>query len=429
MGTTRPGIVVIGLDGVSFGLLRDLCDQGTMPRCAEFLRTASFSPMQSSIPEISSVAWSSVLTGRNPGEHGIFGFLELRPDYSFRFPQLPDLRAEPIWKTLNRRGLRTAILNVPSTYPAQRLDGALVSGFVAIDLEKAVWPASLVPDLRRMDYRIDVAAELAQEDMDAFLKDLHAVLGSRMRLFRRLWEHERWGLFMFVFTGTDRLHHFLYEAYLDPSHPRHQAFLDYYRAVDKGIAEVLDAVEEECPVILLSDHGFGRLDREIYTNNVLKELGFLRYENEPPKSFADLSGETKAFALDPARIYIHRKGRYLRGGVDPGDAATVREEVLAALKEVRIDGVSPVGRIWRREEIYSGPHADEGPDLVVVGSEGCDWKARPAAVGLSGRGLFTGRHTQDDAFLAVKGHRAPVPSAPTVCDVKSILMGLLEERP
>lgn len=417
--------VLIGLDGVPFGLIRDLCNRGVMPNCARLLPTGSFLPMASSIPDVSSVAWSSVLTGANPGEHGIFGFMELDADYSFRFPQLRDLRAAPIWDTLNKRGMKAAILNVPSTYPARRLDGVLVSGFVAIDLDKAVWPGSLVPELRRTDYRIDVDSDLGHGDMCAFLKDLRATLDSRMRLFRHVWGMEDWGLFMFVFTGTDRLHHFLYGAWEDKGHPRHQAFLDYYAAVDRGIGEIVANVKDDDLLIIHSDHGFGRLDREIYTNNVLKEFGFLSYTSTPPKSYADLSSETKAFALDPARIYVHRKGRYVRGCVEAADVPRVVDDVVAALTKVKIDGVAPVGRICRNEEIFSGPEAERGPDLVILGSDGCDWKARPSASGLSGRGIFTGRHTHPDAFLFVRGDQAALPSSPTVCDVKPILMAHL----
>ena len=110
------------------------------------LDDARLAPLRSSVPEISSVAWTSFFTGANPGRHGIFGFTDLGPGYRLRFPSLRDVRVPPLWEEWNARGLRTAILNVPATYPApDRIDGALVSGFVRRSVLIAAVNAGLAP--------------------------------------------------------------------------------------------------------------------------------------------------------------------------------------------------------------------------------------------------------------------------------------------
>ncbi|GAJ07785.1 unnamed protein product, partial [marine sediment metagenome] len=72
--------IIIGLDGVPFGMIKDFAETGVMPNTAELISQGIFKKMNSSIPEVSSVAWSSIITGQNPGQHGIFGFTDLAPD-------------------------------------------------------------------------------------------------------------------------------------------------------------------------------------------------------------------------------------------------------------------------------------------------------------------------------------------------------------
>ena len=126
--------------------------------------------MCSSIPEISSVAWPSIITGVNPAEHGIFGFVDMIPDsYKFRFPNFKDLKAQPFW---NLCAGQSVIVNVPSTYPVRPMNGVHISGFVSIDFEKSVHPQSLLLELRKMDYRLDVDAQKAHTALDEFLEDV-----------------------------------------------------------------------------------------------------------------------------------------------------------------------------------------------------------------------------------------------------------------
>jgi predicted AlkP superfamily phosphohydrolase/phosphomutase len=146
--------------------------------------------MNASVPDVSSVSWTSFSTGVNPGEHGIYGFTELEPEnYSLYFPNSRDVKAPPFWEILGKtnRGtstlsekylakvsspLRSVIFNLPHTYPASPMNGVLVSGFVAIDLKKAVYPEPVFHTLRSMNYVIDVDAEKAREDKGTFLKEI-----------------------------------------------------------------------------------------------------------------------------------------------------------------------------------------------------------------------------------------------------------------
>src|SRR5262249_38890460 len=142
-------VAVIGLDGVGLGLVRDLTARGLMPNLAALAQSGTIAPMRSSIPTISSVSWTNFMTGRNPGKHGIYGFTEVKPGtLTTFFPNFGNVRCDTLWDVAGRAGKRAIVMNIPNTYPARALNGLLVSGFVAVNLERAVYPSTLLPQLK-----------------------------------------------------------------------------------------------------------------------------------------------------------------------------------------------------------------------------------------------------------------------------------------
>lgn len=403
-------VFVIGLDGVPEEMLRALCEAGVMPRCAAAIEAGRLARISSTYPPLSSVAWSTVLTGAGPGAHGIFGFVECDPyTYRYTFPLAGDLKAPALWEVLGRAGKRAAFLNVPATYPAPAVNGVLVSGFVAPSLGDAVWPRALLPELEARGYAVDADARLGHTDKGALLDDLARVLDHRRWLIRRVWRDGPWDLFMVVFTGTDRALHFLFDAAEDAAHPLHERVRAYFGMVDAAAGEVLDLVEDGDLLVMLSDHGFGPLRREIRTNDVLAALGFLSFGAEAPADLTTMTAESRAFALDPGRVYLHTRDRFPRARARRSDG--LLEEVAAGIERYcAAHGVA--GTVLRGRDIYAGPCAGAAPDLLVMGKDGDDWKGRVGAAPAAGTGAFTGCHTFDNAFLLVRSPRAIAPSAP-----------------
>jgi predicted AlkP superfamily phosphohydrolase/phosphomutase len=141
-------VCVIGLDGVPFSLLLDLAKKGIMSAMGRIIDSGHLHRMKASLPEISAVSWTDFMTGVNPGTHGIFGFTDLKPgSYDLRFPNFLNVKAPTIWDTLSEKGKKCIIINQPSTYPARKINGVLISGFVAIELAKAVYPLSYQAEL------------------------------------------------------------------------------------------------------------------------------------------------------------------------------------------------------------------------------------------------------------------------------------------
>ncbi|MEW6095977.1 MAG: alkaline phosphatase family protein [bacterium] len=415
-------VIIIGLDGIPFELVKALSETEVMPNTKEIISQGILKRMESSIPEISSVAWSSIITGKNPAEHGIFGFTELHPNsYELRFPNFNDLKSSPFWDLIEGKSI---IINVPATYPVKEINGVLISGFVSIDLEKSVYPKFLIPKLQELEYRLDVDSMKAHESLGLFLEDLDKTLKARIQTYRYLWRYTDWQVFMLVFTGTDRLMHFLWQAYENSSNPYHRDFLDHLHKIDEVIGEIAIELSDEDLLIILSDHGFERLDKEVYVNYPLKSEGFLKLKKSSSQSFlSKIDYSTKAFALDPGRIYINLKGKYPNGSVSLEDREKVIRDLEELFNSLEIENNKVIKGIYRKEQIYSGTFMDKAPDLVLVADCGFNLKGKlDDNTNLFDKGIFEGKHTKDNAFLLIRNQRCEIPDSPKVFDVANIIL-------
>jgi predicted AlkP superfamily phosphohydrolase/phosphomutase len=305
----------------------------------------------------------------------------------------------------------------------------LIAGFVALDLRRAVYPASLLPVLNEMGYRIDVDANKAHQSIDLFLKDLDRTLQARISAYRYFWDKEDWQTFMLVFTGADRLAHFLWHSYEDKQHKYHAAFLNHLHQIDGVIGEINSKLNETDSLLMLSDHGFERLEYDVQINFFLSQEGFLRFKRTPPQSLADIAQGTTAFALEPARIYLNLEGKYPRGSVKPENREGILNRLETGLKSLEVNGRKVIERICRKEEIYEGPQLDRAPDLVLLSNKGFNLKSGMKATKLFEKGIFTGKHSQKDAFLLInKPATDIIQENPSVYDIVGIMNKLRNQR-
>lgn len=424
--------MVIGLDGVGLPLVEQLMARGDMPAFARLCERGTLAPMLSTIPTVSSVSWTGFMTGRNPGKHGIYGFTDVRPGtLSLFFPNYGDVRCQTLWDVLGAAGRRAVVVNIPNTYPARPIAGVLISGFVAVNIERAVQPPTLLPFLQSAGYRIDVDYLNANERAEAFFQDLEATLAARRRVLRHLLCEEQWDLFVGVITETDRLHHYFWDQYLDPAAPYHGRFRDFYRRLDEVIGELASLVPEDVPLFVLADHGHTLIKREFYPNTWLREKGWLKLRGERPRSLADIDPSSKAFVLDPGRIYLHRRGRFPLGTVDEQEAEELAEAIAEGLAAVSADGEDggrPVTAVYRREDLYEGPYLDAAPDLVLHFADGFDIKGAIAKGDLFGRSALTGMHTYADSLFYVSRRGVAVDGL-AIIDLAPTLLRLLGVEP
>ncbi|MDP8224657.1 MAG: alkaline phosphatase family protein [Candidatus Lernaella stagnicola] len=422
--------VVLGLDGVPHTLLQQFLAQGILPNMKRIFDQGNLRRMEVTVPEISSVSWPSFMTGVDPGTHGVFGFTELLENsYDMYFPNFTHIKAPTIWDQLEKQGKRSIVLNQPGTYPAKRINGVLVSGFVAIEMHKAVFPAKYIGKLKRLDYDIDIDTNIARKNHNFAFQELDRTLEGRRKAVDLLWDNEEWDYFELVVTGTDRLHHYLWHALTDENHRHHERAIGYYRAVDAFAGEMAEryvkATKDDSlsGFFMLSDHGFCALEKEVALTRFLLEKGLMKFDTEEPTELGEISSESKVFLMDPNRIYVHTSDRFPKGGVDPADKAKVVEDVKAALGELEFEGRKLVRRFFHQEEAYHGPFAAQGPDLVAVSIDGFDFKGSPDRREVFGHFGLTGMHNQNDAFLWTT---KPVDEVPIITQVAGLILDHLK---
>ena len=415
--------MVIGIDGVPFELVHDLTQKGILPNFKRLMAKYGIKKTMAPLPEISSVSWTSFMTGANPGEHGVYGFMEVnRENYSYTYPSFKTLQVPVIWDVPGNKEKHTIVINLPGTYPARPINGILVAGFVAIDLEKAVFPMSLYPRLKKMNYRVDADVSLVNTDKVKFLKDLKETLGIRYDLYKKLEKKEPWDLFFFIITGTDRLHHFFFNALDGPGAPFHRDFLDYYRQVDHIVGDITRDMEKRgIPFIILSDHGFVKTKQEVYLSQYLKAWDYLELANKKPQNLESLTEKTRIFAVDPSRLYIHLEGKFKRGRVKREDYDRLREEVKNQFLDLEIEGEKVIKEVFFKEEIYSGSYFENAPDLVLVSHYGFDLKAGVTKDTHYGRTLLEGMHSRDNAML-IDACEMELDEHPVIYDIGKQLM-------
>jgi len=400
-------VVVIGPDGTPLSLISSLIVEGELPNFARIFEEGSVRPMTSAMPAVSSVAWSCFMTGKNPGKHGIYGFLDRKPNsYDTYIPNSNVMRSETLWEILSRHGKRVVEMNVPVPYPPRRDNGILVAGFLSPRLEKATYPASVGEQLKSMGYRLDVDPWQARENKDKFLEDLYYTLDKRQEAMFHFMETEEWDFFMLQIMETDRLHHFLWEHWEKGDEKYAPAFLKLYHKIDGLLGRLYERLTEDTTLVVLSDHGFCTMKKEVFINRWLQDNGWLNFTKDPPDSLRDIHPDSKAYSMDPGRIFVNLRGREPQGSVDAGrEYEALRKELTDALSELREpeSGEPMIERVYKREEIYSGECYPQAPDLVAMPCRGYDLKGSIKKAVLTEKGVINGAHTYNDAMIYIQG--------------------------
>lgn len=391
-------VLVIGLDGATFDLIRPWAAEGRLPTLAHIMAQGASGELRSTTPPMTAPAWTSFATGVNPGQHRLYDWIAREPDsYLFTPTTALDSKSPTIFRLLGDRGRRVCTLNVPMTYPPTPVNGLMVSGMPAPSLKTTVtYPETLLADIMENvgDYILypDPGQAYSDSGIDQFLKRLYRCTELRMETLCYLQGLESWDFTMMVLNGTDTISHALWK-FMDRAHPLHDperyakyghAIRDYYHAVDGHLSAILAGLEEDTTLIIMSDHGFGPFHKFIHVNNwlireglmairqgvgsrakkrlfqagfspmnvynTLMRFGFGALKREVVRgqgqgllkalflSFSDVDWErTKCYSLgNVGQIYVNVAGREPLGCVQPGaEYEAVREDVIARLQQLR----------------------------------------------------------------------------------------------
>ena len=398
-----PRVAVIGLDCGTPQLLFDEL-QAEVPAIAELMRRGMHGPLASITPPITIPAWACAMTGKTPGQLGVYG-MRNRKDTTYDGLSLAtslSIQEPTVWDLLGARGLQSLLIGVPPGYPIRPVEGWRISCFLTPPTaETWTHPGDLrgeiEDELGGEPYIFDIP-NFREQGEDAVLERVFQMTERRFRVARRLARTKPWDYFMLVEMGPDRLHHVFWQ-HVDPKHPKYvagnrfeSAFRDYYRALDREVAALLEALPDDAVVILMSDHGARRMDGGVCFNEWLQREGYLSFTDTPlvptaiGKAPIDWS-KTAAWGDGGyyGRLFLNVKGREPQGKVEPADYERVRDELVQALEAMPGPNGDPLGtKVYKPQDVYPEVRG-VAPDLIVYFGD-LEWRS----VGQVGTGeVFT----------------------------------------
>ena len=423
-------VLVIGLDGATYDLLKPWAEQGLLPTLQKLFKEGTAGELQSTVPPMTAPAWTSFMTGKNPGKHGLYDWIYRHKKSYDVSPTLAHHCDEPtLWSLLSRADRRVCVFNVPMTFPAEPVNGLMISGMPAPSTDVTIThPPELLSEIENEvgPYLLypDPGDAYSDSGTDAFLDRLYRTTEMRLRVFHDLRKREAWDFFMLVFNGTDTVQHAMWK-HMSPEHPLHDpskfekygsAILDYFQYVDEALGRIVASLDEETVLVLMSDHGFGPFHKFIHVNNWLRQEGWLKTKRNPKAlaksalfklgfapmkiynllmkfgfgrfkrevvrgkgqglmqtfflSFNDVDwSRTAAYSLgNVGQIFLNVRGREPEGIIERDEYEAVRDEIMARLWELRDPetGEQVVQEVYRREEIYSGKHIAKAADILFI---------------------------------------------------------------
>ncbi len=446
-------VLVLGIDGGEWSLVEPWAAEGKLPNLARLMARGARGKLRSSFPPMTAAAWTSFITGKNPGKHGIFDFYELEPNsYRIRYTNANARRAPSLWKMLSEAGKRVCVVNVPMTYPPEQVNGCLIAGMDAPGTQSPfTYPADLYAELKKRvgDYQIDLAyLENVKTDAarDAALRQLLDIERLRGKAMRYLLQREAWDFAMVVFTATDRVQHYFWK-YMDAAHPSFEpdkaarfgdAILRAYQTVDEQIGQLLEVVDDETTTFVMSDHGFGPIANKcFFLNEWLRENGWLQYairntqhatrgslplrllrkaeailKETLPSSWrthiirlapwlrekfvsavflSDIDwSKTKAFSDDQRPyIWINSVGRFPQGIVKSDEYDRLCDDIVNGLRQLKSPDGTPAIQQVHRISDFAAPLT--APDIVFSVWDDGAYQVAPSFRRQAGEGVLTTR--------------------------------------
>jgi predicted AlkP superfamily phosphohydrolase/phosphomutase len=458
-GAKKPKVVVIGLDALTFDVIEPWIEEGFLPNLAAIAAQGARGDLLSCYPPLSPPAWTTITTGRLPSGHGIFNFSVLRPGtYQVDTIDASLVRVPRLWDILNRHGLKTGVFNVPVTWPPAVVDGYVVAGFLTPDVRSTfTYPESLGRELHELvgGYRTWTSQVFSAAHPLPYLRELGDLVRMRTRAVEHLMATRPAEFGMFVYMEADWLQHKVFHLLADPSRGDREAYeaaRTVFKELDAAVGRIMEIGGPECHYLVVSDHGAGLHDRVMHINKWLYEEGFLALKQtlrlrlkrflERRKfllrgyrilswlrgrvpwigrlvpnalahraigflaSYDDVDwSRTRAYGRDAlGQIYVNLKGRESQGLVGRGpeyDALLDEiEERLKRLLDPRT-GKPIISGIRRGRDLYHGPFASEGPDLVFTPDDfRCTASVR---FGFDTEGYFGGMEFCDSGSHRPKG--------------------------
>lgn len=418
---------VLALDGADPDLLSKWMKDGHLGNLRKIGEQGMSGRLESTFPPLTAPAWSTFQTGVNPGKHGVYSWLEITDSYQGKVVDADAIRTRTVWDELSVQGRPLGLVSVPMTYPPPKVNGFVVPGFLTpCSAERKSFPEELGKELLEAvpDYSYLSQPFMGRKDPKQWVEQTKEVVNNRGRAARYLYR-DRLGkedeVMVVHFFATDQVQHHLWDQVSDDWDPR----LEVFEEVDQEIGEIMEMAPDDSTFIVLSDHGFGPLEKTFNVNTWLKSEGYLELKSSfktklkkipfeagltqqkarplgefiypiakklglvgnPVVELAnnewidtlflsarDVAWEkTSAYSRsDVGHVRINQLGREELGPVSDGDYEVVRDEIMRKLEQVKVPGTDNKVAEWvkPKEQLYSGPYLKKAPDILFNSLEG-----------------------------------------------------------
>jgi predicted AlkP superfamily phosphohydrolase/phosphomutase len=476
-------VLIVGLDGATLDVMGPLMDDGYMPNLRRICSQGTSGVLNSTMPPITPAAWTTFMTGKGPGRHGIIDFEKYDArNNTLQFNSTFEIREKTIWEILSEKGFRVGSVNVPMTYPPKKVNGFLISGFETPNTDvEFTWPPDLKNEILANwpDYTFGTRWMRKTFGGDPlFARNLDFISHSFRQGFELATFCGRrygWDAMMVLFKLVDNLQHKAWK-YLDPAtrhvnHRRADMSARCFTELDKVLGDLVAyAQENEATVLMMSDHGHGSLDGKAQPNLLLSQWGYLQLKSPLVRAqtrgayiyhrmtrkksgrFHIQNGFERELAVDWSRtracvmhagmygfLYINLKGRQPQGIVAPADYERIRDEIRQRMLEV--EAPDRKGRLMRifpdihkPEELYNCKREDNTsmPDLLLVPAPGLAVvrKIRGASpLRWCSRSRLEGTHRREGVVVGYgpyvrKGHKITA----NIVDITPTLLAMLGLR-
>lgn len=425
-----------------------------LPNIKKLVESGGYAKLNSTIPPLSITAWTSIVTGKNPADTGIF-------EYSYRenhrydkkniFTAL-DLKEKTFWQVSSEYGKNSVICYPILSWPIKHFNGHLISGALTPSGEsvKNVYPLELKKELQEIFKEVPTAdvpffRDLSKEEI---IEEVLMLTKRQIEVEKYLLKNKDWDLFFVLIGLSDRMNHSFWK-YMDKKHRKYETnnkfenvLKDYYKFVDGELGEMLKLLDENTKIIVLSDHGITRMHTRINLTDWLIKEGYMTLK-EPIKEKIEFNFEmvdwnkTKAFAIGAyeGQIFLNLKGREPEGIVDEKDHDNLIKELSTKLKKIKGEfGEELKTEIFERKKFFQGKRNENAPDLMVY-FDGLEYGCNTSLIGnetlyspQTAKGSDDAGHSKQGIFIIKNGKYKneflgeieAIDVAPTILDLMNI---------
>ncbi len=391
---SKVKVTVLGLDGCSWKYLNKLVNGGTLPILKSIL-IKGFRAYLRALPPSTPPSWSSILTGVNPGKHGIFDFLYFnRSTYKERLTTSLDLEHPRIHEMLSMLGMKSIMINPIPSYPLIKVSNSLIIAHKFFTPKIQWFPERIKKYVSNL-LSLSNHYSSFEEALEYAINDVNTYLG----LINDLINKEDWNLLWLNLNYPDSYLHLIDDASVFKEVATYESKL--FSLIDKLVKIMSDSSDY---FILVSDHGFDHFKYVINVNTYLHKLGLAKLASEgglmefwehmgassnedivkvpsdnllikfilnnrvlrklanPIKRiYEDLTGKRlrlKEYSIDPKRSDAFLLSAYSHGII------VMKEELVSKVVNC-LRSLEGIANIYLRKELFSGPFIDRGADVYV----------------------------------------------------------------